>query len=84
VRHLAGSRRDNTNASAPGPISPAATLHRATLFGCCERKSGITPFDRLVGQGMEQPCRQARSVFRFVDKGSSYRELASIRWLCQR
>jgi hypothetical protein len=31
-------------------------VHRAKLFGRCERKTGIVPFDRLVAQVMgEEP-----------------------------
>ncbi len=49
-------------------------VHRAKLFGICERKSGIIPFDRLVTQVMEQePYRSARRVFWIVDNGSSHR-----------
>ena len=49
-------------------------VHRAKLFGRCERKTGIVPFDRLVAQVMEQePYRSARRVFWIVDNGSSHR-----------
>lgn len=49
-------------------------VHRAKLFGRCERKTGIVPFDRLVAQGMEQePYRSAQRVFWIVDNGSSHR-----------
>jgi hypothetical protein len=44
------------------------------LFGRCERKTGIAPFNRLVAQVMrQQPYRSARRVFRIVDNGSSHR-----------
>ena len=49
-------------------------VHRAKLFGRCERKSGIAAFERLVGQVMgQEPYRSARRVFLIVDNGSSHR-----------
>ena len=49
-------------------------VHRAKLFGRCERKTGIVPFGRLVAQIMrQQPYRSARRVFWIVDNGSSHR-----------
>ena len=49
-------------------------VHRAKLFGRCEAKTGIVPFDRLVEQVMSRdPYRQARTVFWIVDNGSSHR-----------
>lgn len=49
-------------------------VHRAKVFGRCERKTGIVPFDRLVAQVMEQePYRSGRRVFWIVDNGSSHR-----------
>jgi hypothetical protein len=49
-------------------------VHRAKLFGRCERKTGIAPFERLVAQVMrKQPYRSARHVFWIVDNGSSHR-----------
>jgi hypothetical protein len=49
-------------------------VHRAKLFGRCERKTGIAPFERLVAQVMRQePYRSARHVFWIVDNGSSHR-----------
>jgi hypothetical protein len=49
-------------------------VHRAKLFGRCERKTGIVPFRRLVAQVMrQQPYRSARRVFWIVDNGSSHR-----------
>ncbi len=49
-------------------------VHRAKLFGRCEAKTGIAPFDRLVDQVMSQPpYSQARTVFWIVDNGSSHR-----------
>ena len=56
-------------------------VHRAKLFGRCEAKTGIAPFDRLVAQVMAQePYRSARCVFWIVDNGSSHRgETARLR-----
>lgn len=49
-------------------------VHRATLFGRCEQKTGILPFGRLVAQIMGQkPYRSANRVFLVVDNGSSHR-----------
>lgn len=52
----------------------ALDVHRAKLFGRCESKSGIVPFDRLVAQVMSQsPYHKARRVFWIVDNGSAHR-----------
>jgi hypothetical protein len=52
----------------------ALDVHRAKLFGRCERKTGIVPFDRLVAQVMSQPpYRDARRVFWILDNGSAHR-----------
>jgi hypothetical protein len=49
-------------------------VHRAKVFGICERKTGIVPFDRLVAHVMgQEPYRSARRVFWIVDNGSSHR-----------
>jgi len=57
----------------------AFDVHRAKLFGRCERKGGIAPFDRLVGQIMGQlPYKEARRVFLIVDNGSAHRGQKSI------
>jgi hypothetical protein len=57
----------------------ALDVHRAKLFGLCDHKSGIAPFDRLVDQFMSQnPYKEARRVFLIVDNGSSHRGLKSI------
>jgi len=49
-------------------------VHRAKLFGRCERKTGIAAFDRLVSQIMAQePYRSARRVFLIADNGSCHR-----------
>jgi hypothetical protein len=52
----------------------ALDVHRAKVFGRCERKTGIAPFERLVDHVMHQsPYRQARRVFWIMDNGSSHR-----------
>ena len=52
----------------------ALDVHRAKLFGLCEQKSGIGPFDRLVEHVMSQnPYKEARRVFFIVDNGSAHR-----------
>jgi transposase len=49
-------------------------VHRARIFGRCEHKTGIAPFDRLVRQVMlQEPYRSAARVFWVVDNGSSHR-----------
>jgi transposase len=60
-------------------------VHRAKLFGRCERKTGIAPFERLVAQVMrQQPYRSARRVFWIVDNGSSHRGQRSVDRLSER
>ncbi len=60
----------------------ALDVHRAKLFGRCEKKTGIEPFDRLVEQIMRQPpYDEARRVFWIVDNGSSHRGQSSVRRL---
>jgi hypothetical protein len=49
-------------------------VHRAKLFGRCERKSSSPGFDRLVAEVMQQePYRSARRVFWIVDNSSVHR-----------
>jgi len=49
-------------------------VHRAKLFGRCERKTGIAAFERLVAQVMgREPYRSAGRVFLIADNGSSHR-----------
>ena len=49
-------------------------INRAKLFGRCERKNGIAPFDRLVADVMSKsPYAKARRVFWIVDNGSAHR-----------
>lgn len=60
-------------------------VHRAKLFGRCEAKSGIAPFDRLVAQVMSQePYCSARRVFWIMDNGSSHRGQRSVQRLQSR
>jgi hypothetical protein len=57
----------------------ALDVHRAKVFGRCERATGIQPFARLVAQVMTtSPYRDARRVFWIVDNGSSHRGEASV------
>src|SRR5207248_6735582 len=63
----------------------ALDVHRAKVFGRCEARSGIAPFDRLVDQVMTRPpYNDARRVFWIVDNGSSHRGLASVQRLQQK
>jgi hypothetical protein len=60
----------------------ALDVHRARVFGRCERRSGIAPFDRLVDQVMTRPpYNDARRVFWIVDNGSSHRGMAAVQRL---
>ena len=57
----------------------ALDVHRAKLFGRCEYRTGIQPFERLVDQVMATPpYRDARRVFWIMDNGSSHRGEPSI------
>jgi hypothetical protein len=57
----------------------ALDVHRAKVFGRCEAKSGIAPFDRLVAQVMAAPpYAEARRVFWIVDNGSAHRGPKSV------
>ena len=63
----------------------ALDVHRAKLFGRCESKSGIAPFERLVQQVMAEPAyREARRVFWIVDNGTSHRGARCIARLRQK
>lgn len=49
-------------------------VHRARIFGRCEEKNGIEPFDRLVDEIMSQTSyRTAKRVFWIIDNSSSHR-----------
>jgi len=49
-------------------------VRRAKIFGRCEAKSGIAPFNRLVDQVMAQePYLSAKRIFWILDNGSSHR-----------
>ena len=64
---------------------PAWDVRRAKLFGRCEERSGMEPFDRLVAQVMgEEPYRSARRVFWIVDNGSSHRGQAAVERLARK
>jgi DDE superfamily endonuclease len=52
----------------------ALDVHRARIFGRCERRSTIVAFDRLVAQVMNRrPYHDARRVFWIVDNGTAHR-----------
>ena len=54
-------------------------VHQAKLFGRCEARTGIEPFEQLVDDVMAQePYRSASRVFWIVDNGSSHRGQACI------
>ena len=60
----------------------ALDVHRAKVFGRCEKTTGIDPFDRLVAQVMnESPYCHPRRVFWIIDNGSSHRGQSSVQRL---
>jgi len=62
----------------------ALDVHRAKLFGICERTTGIEAFHKLVDLVMQQePYRSARRVFWITDNGSSHRGEASVQRLME-
>ena len=62
----------------------ALDVHRAKIFGRCEKTTGIDPFSRLVDQVMnETPYRDARRVFWIMDNGSSHRGQPCVRRLTE-
>lgn len=62
----------------------ALDVHRAKVFGRCEKTTGIDPFSRLVDQVMSQtPYRDARRVFWIMDNGSSHRGQPCVRRLTE-
>lgn len=60
----------------------ALDVHRAKLFGRCEKRTGIEPFGRLVDDVMATPpYSEARRVFWIMDNGSSHRGAPSVQRL---
>ena len=58
----------------------ALDVHHAKVFGSCQAKSGIVPFDALIDRIMKEPqYRKARRIFLIVDNGSSHRGNTSVR-----
>jgi DDE superfamily endonuclease len=54
-------------------------VRRARVFGRCERRTGIAPFERFVAGVMnKEPYRSARRVFWIMDNGSSHRGQQSV------
>jgi hypothetical protein len=59
-------------------------VHRAKLFGICEKKTGIDSYHKLVDLVMQQePYRSAQRVFWITDNGSSHQGDSSVRRLSQ-
>ena len=74
VGDQAHDRPEGHRADEAGAHLAAWDVHRARLFGRCERRSGIAPFDRLVDDVMTQePYRSARRVFWVMDNRSAHR-----------
>ena len=60
-------------------------VHHARIFGRCEAKNGIDPFDRLVEQVMTRPpYNDARRVFWIVDNCSAHRGVRAVERLRNR
>ena len=63
----------------------ALDVHNARIFGRCEAKNGIDPFDRLVEQVMTRPpYDDARRVFWIVDNCSAHRGAKAVERLQSR
>ena len=63
----------------------ALDVHRARIFGRCEIKNGIAPFDRQVEQVMTRPpYNDARRVFWIVDNCSAHRGSRAVQRLQDR
>ena len=63
----------------------ALDVHHARIFGRCEPKNGIAPFDRLVAQVMTRPpYNDARRVFWIVDNCSAHRGTRAVQRLQDR
>ena len=63
----------------------ALDVHHARVFGRCEAKNGIAPFDRLVEQVMTRPpYNDARRVFWIVDNCSAHRGIRAVQRLQDR
>ena len=57
-------------------------VHQAKLFGRCEPKTGIAPFNRLLTQVMSQaPYANAKRVFLIIDNASAHRGQTCVRRL---
>jgi DDE superfamily endonuclease len=48
-------------------------VHRAKVFGRCEKKTGIAPVDRLIGEVMSREPYQSARVFWIMDNRSAHR-----------
>ena len=58
-------------------------MHRAKVFGRCEKKTGIAPIDRLIGEVMSrEPYKSARRVFWIMDNCSAHRGQKAVDRLC--
>jgi len=56
-----------------GSYWAAGDVHRAKLFGRCEKKSGIAPTNRLIAEVMSQePYKSAKPVFWIMDNCSAH------------
>src|SRR5438128_8455628 len=75
----------STLVAVPGPTWAALDVHHARIFGRCQTKNGIAPFDRLVEQVMTRPpYNDARRVFWIVDNCSAHRGSRAVQRLQDR
>ena len=60
-------------------------VHRAKVFGRCEKKTGIEPFNGLMEQVMNiGPYKSAKRVFWVIDNGSSHRGAPCVKRITER
>jgi hypothetical protein len=78
VGHVMRIEHEYTRGGALAYLA-AWDVHRAKLFGRCEERTGMAPFDQLVDHVMTSaPYATARRVFWVVDNGSAHRGPASV------
>jgi hypothetical protein len=79
------SSLDLITLSSEGAYFAALDVHHARVFGRCQAKNGIAPFDRLVEQVMTRsPYNDARRVFWIVDNCSAHRGIRAVEGLWNR
>jgi hypothetical protein len=80
-------RRIETEYERRGALQYLATwdVRRGVVMGRCERRTGIRPFGRMVGQVLKrEPYCDADRLFLVVDNGSSHRGQRAVERMRQR